>query len=100
MKEATLPTDKKGNFIKLFTITFAISFFAGFVAAYWTTILDPDGTGGSVLAFPAILLTTLVSIFLFFGGLAVSTITELGYYIMGASLMIPFLFLICLGLVR
>jgi hypothetical protein len=90
----------KFTFMKGFAITFAGSFFAGYAAAYWTTLLDPGGTGGSILAFPAIMLVALVSIFLFFGGLAISAITRAGYYVMGASLMVPFLFLVSTILIR
>ena len=51
-------------------IPLACGLFIGLVLAVWITRLDPDGTGGSVLAMPALLIGLGISSISFIFGLA------------------------------
>ena len=69
---------EKVSLIRL-SITVAVSFLMGYLAALWVTHLDPDGTGGSILAFPAIISLMVFSCLNFVVGGA-ALVTKYGGY--------------------
>ena len=90
MKEGKI-IDIKG---KPLGITILLSLFAGFLTGLWAIILDPKGTGGSILMIPVILTLFPISFALFVAGLFFSLRRSFGKYLVGASLLIPISFFI------
>lgn|GEM_PF-4056188 len=82
------------------TITVVISVFVGLLAAVWRyKILDPEGTGGSILAMPIILTMFPFCIALFFAG--VLTLKErFGPFLILASFLIPISFFVLNRLIQ
>jgi hypothetical protein len=76
--------------------TVAGSFLIGYTAAVWVTHLDPDGSGGSILAFPAILSVTAVSALAFIVGMS-SLGTNYGRYFLFSVILIPMFFFVATG---
>lgn len=84
--------------LKLILVTLASSLLVGYIAAYCGFLLDPGGTGGSILAFPVIAAVTVLSIGLFIGGL-VTFSRKPSPYLLASSVVVSISFSISLGLV-
>jgi len=80
-------------------VTMAFSFVIGYVAALWVTYLDPDGTGGGILAAPAIISVMIFSGLTLIVGVAALRTKYGGYFILSAFL-VPILFFVSTILVR
>ena len=78
---------------KILSITFLLSLIAGFLFGLWAFILDPKGTGGSILVLPVIFILFLICLALFVTGL-ITLKSSFGKYFVGASLLIPIIFFI------
>ncbi len=80
-------------------VTLIASFSAGFLLALWITRLDPDGTGGSILAIPALLVASGISIITIVFGL--STIYDpVGRRLSAFSILLWVFLFLGLGLIR
>ena len=79
---------------------FILTFFGGYLAALWTTVLDPSGLGGSVLALPAILVVTFASLILFTAGAVLCLVSRFGLLLIVSSILLFVFFLVSAGLVR
>jgi hypothetical protein len=75
-----------------------VSFGIGYVAAVWVRYLDPAGTGGSILAAPAIVAVAALSVLTFFVGIA-AIIGNRGGYVLLSSALIPIFFFVSTALV-
>lgn len=75
-------------------ITVLLSLFAGFLTGFWAIILDPKGTGGSILMLPVILTLFPISFAMFLAGLFIGLKNSFGEYLVGASFLIPISFFI------
>ena len=84
---------------KKWVITALIAFSIGYFAALWVTYLDPDGTGGSILAMPAIAAILIATALAVVMGLS-SIRTGHGRYFFLSVLLIPIAFLVSTILVR
>ena len=74
-------------------ITLLLSLIAGLLFDLWLNILDPKGTGGSILALPVILTLFIVCIAIFVTGL-INIKNPFGRYLAAASIIIPIVFFI------
>ena len=78
---------------KYLGITFLISLIVGFLFGIWAIILDPKGTGGSILMIPVIFTLFPICIALLCTGI-ISTKASFGRYLAAASFLIPVSFFI------
>jgi hypothetical protein len=83
--------------IKGMIVTFGFAVFIGGLAAFWRSILDPTGTGGSILAIPLIFVMFAVCIALFLAGL-VNLKRPFGLNLMIAAFLIPLSFFVIVAL--
>lgn len=80
-------------------ITIAVSFLLGYIAAVWVTYLDPTGTGGGILAIPAILAVGAYSVAAFVAGVA-ALVARGSVYILFSTALVPIFFFASSVLVR
>jgi uncharacterized membrane protein YidH (DUF202 family) len=94
-----LAQEKQKRTFVSWIVTLIASFGIGFLLALWITRLDPDGTGGSVLATPALLVASGISIITIIFGL--STIYDpIGRRLSAFSILIWVFLFLNLSLIR
>lgn len=73
----------------------------GFLAGYWVVVRDPTGVGASILAFPAIVAVTIVTVLLWAFSFALWAISRRSApYLFLASLILPIVFVVSPSLIR
>ena len=87
--------------IQSLAIALAGSALLGFLAGYWVVIRDPVGTGASIIAFPAIIVVTFLTMLLWIGAFALwATSHRSAPYVFLLSVLLPVFFMISPPLIR
>ena len=87
--------------LRSLAIAIASSAMLGFLAGYWVVIRDPAGTGASIVAFPAIIAVTMLTVLLWTVAFALwATSRRAASYVFLLSILFPVLFLISPPLIR